>query len=50
MINTYFYTVSYSTVEKNDHIINFHDLSKSYQIFADDILGSGQFGIVYSGM
>lgn len=43
--------MSCSIVEKNDdQIINFHDLSKSYQIFADDILGSGQFGIVYSGM
>lgn len=25
------------------------DVSQLYQIFADDILGSGQFGIVYGG-
>lgn len=25
------------------------DISSVYQIFADDVLGSGQFGIVYGG-
>lgn len=25
------------------------DISKLYQMFADDVLGSGQFGIVYGG-
>jgi hypothetical protein len=27
-----------------------HDISQLYQIFPDDVLGSGQFGIVYGGM
>jgi len=26
------------------------DISQWYQIFADDVLGSGQFGIVYGGV
>ena len=26
------------------------DISQLYQIFPDDVLGSGQFGIVYGGM
>lgn len=26
------------------------DISQMYQIFADDVLGSGQFGIVYGGV
>ena len=26
-----------------------HDISQLYQIFPDDVLGSGQFGIVYGG-
>lgn len=25
------------------------DMSQLYQIFPDDVLGSGQFGIVYGG-
>jgi protein kinase D len=25
------------------------DMSQLYQIFADEVLGSGQFGIVYGG-
>jgi protein kinase D len=25
------------------------DISSVYQIFADEVLGSGQFGIVYGG-
>ena len=26
-----------------------NDISQIYQIFADEVLGSGQFGIVYGG-
>ena len=26
------------------------DISKAYQIFPDEVLGSGQFGIVYGGV
>ena len=26
------------------------DISQSYQIFPDEVLGSGQFGIVYGGV
>uniref|UniRef100_A0A8C4GTK0 Serine/threonine-protein kinase n=1 Tax=Dicentrarchus labrax TaxID=13489 RepID=A0A8C4GTK0_DICLA len=29
--------------------IQLHDISSVYQIFADEVLGSGQFGIVYGG-
>lgn len=39
-----------SAVEKNEQILNFLDLSQLYQIFPDEVLGSGQFGIVYGGM
>lgn len=35
-------------------IINFtaclQDIGTVYQIFADEVLGSGQFGVVYGGM
>ena len=31
--------------EKNEK-----DISKAYQIFPDEVLGSGQFGIVYGGV
>ncbi|XP_054616876.1 serine/threonine-protein kinase D3-like isoform X2 [Dunckerocampus dactyliophorus] len=33
----------------NSHIQENVDISSVYQIFADDVLGSGQFGIVYGG-
>ncbi|XP_056283469.1 serine/threonine-protein kinase D3-like isoform X2 [Pseudoliparis swirei] len=36
-------SVSNSQIQENV------DISSVYQIFADDVLGSGQFGIVYSG-
>lgn len=29
---------------------NVQDIGKLYQIFADEVLGSGQFGIVYGGV
>lgn len=34
------------TDEPEDRI---SDMSQLYQIFADEVLGSGQFGIVYGG-
>lgn len=30
-------------------LLVFQDISSVYQIFADEVLGSGQFGIVYGG-
>ena len=33
------------------HFIAFpQDIGTVYQIFADEVLGSGQFGVVYGGM
>lgn len=29
--------------------VSFQDISLQYQIFPDEVLGSGQFGIVYGG-
>lgn len=34
----------------SDHEENVPDISKLYQIHADEVLGSGQFGIVYGGV
>lgn len=31
-------------------IIFVQDIASVYQIFSDEVLGSGQFGIVYGGM
>uniref|UniRef100_A0A3Q3FBL6 protein kinase C n=1 Tax=Labrus bergylta TaxID=56723 RepID=A0A3Q3FBL6_9LABR len=31
------------------HIISVQDIASVYQIFSDEVLGSGQFGIVYGG-
>ena len=38
----------YSTPEQPDK--EEKDISKAYQIFPDEVLGSGQFGIVYGGV
>ena len=45
-----------ATNENGEHMIleetarqEKNDISQYYQIFPDDILGSGQFGIVYGG-
>lgn len=34
----------------NSYIIPVQDIASVYQIFSDEVLGSGQFGIVYGGM
>lgn len=31
------------------HLIILQDIGTVYQIFADEVLGSGQFGVVYGG-
>ncbi len=31
-------------------IAHLQDIGTVYQIFADEVLGSGQFGVVYGGM
>ncbi|XP_078592773.1 serine/threonine-protein kinase D1-like isoform X3 [Branchiostoma floridae x Branchiostoma japonicum] len=36
--------------QTNDPMDGNLDISQQYQIFADDILGSGQFGVVYGGV
>ncbi|CAL4068281.1 unnamed protein product, partial [Meganyctiphanes norvegica] len=38
----------YQGMDKEEAICN--DISQIYQIFADEVLGSGQFGIVYGGL
>lgn len=35
---------------QSDHSSNSRDISSQYQIFPDEVLGSGQFGIVYGGI
>jgi len=36
--------------KKDDREDRIADISQLYQIFPDEILGSGQFGIVYGGI
>lgn len=38
--------------KKNSYHTNhlLQDIASVYQIFSDEVLGSGQFGIVYGGM
>lgn len=45
----YVYIVSRSVIESTNES-QITDMSLLYQIFPDEILGSGQFGIVYGGM
>ncbi|XP_050438733.1 serine/threonine-protein kinase D1 isoform X2 [Adelges cooleyi] len=42
-------TNSRSVIEANEQQQNIADMSQLYQIFPDEVLGSGQFGIVYGG-
>lgn len=46
----YVYIVSHSVIETNKQQQNVTDMSQLYQIFPDEVLGSGQFGIVYGGV
>ena len=39
-----------ATPEQPESEKNEKDISKAYQIFPDEVLGSGQFGIVYGGV
>lgn len=41
--------MSHSVIETNQQQ-NVTDMSQLYQIFPDEVLGSGQFGIVYGGV
>lgn len=41
--------MSHSVIETNEQQCNVTDMSQLYQIFPDEVLGSGQFGIVYGG-
>lgn len=48
-IKVYDYDVN--SDEENDGAASFlQDIGMIYQIFADEVLGSGQFGVVYGGM
>ena len=38
------------TAEKNEKEGRETEISQAYQIFPDEVLGSGQFGIVYGGV
>lgn len=40
---------NYPGIGKCIHLCVFQDISEFYQIFSDEVLGSGQFGVVYSG-
>ncbi|XP_056021633.1 serine/threonine-protein kinase D1-like isoform X16 [Ostrea edulis] len=47
-------TTDNGNVSEEDHVQKIHksripDISQLYQIYPDDVLGSGQFGIVYGG-
>lgn len=42
--------MSHSVIETNQQQQNVTDMSQLYQIFPDEVLGSGQFGIVYGGV
>lgn len=42
--------MSHSVIETNEQQCNVTDMSQLYQIFPDEVLGSGQFGIVYGGL
>lgn len=42
--------MSRSVNETNEQQQTVTDMSQLYQIFPDEVLGSGQFGIVYGGM
>lgn len=37
-------------IENNIFFFFLQDIGMIYQIFADEVLGSGQFGVVYGGM
>lgn len=39
-----------SVIETSEQGHNTSDMSQLYQIFPDEVLGSGQFGIVYGGI
>lgn len=41
--------LSHSVIETSEQGHNTSDMSQLYQIFPDEVLGSGQFGIVYGG-
>lgn len=52
LINSFEYYTTLSDASKSsiaDSASDQLDISKLYQIFPDDVLGSGQFGIVYGG-
>lgn len=42
-------SISVSASDSNDSEDKVTDMSQLYQIFPDEVLGSGQFGIVYGG-
>lgn len=43
------YCIDAFTDQSSEYEENVQDISKLYQIYADEVLGSGQFGIVYGG-
>lgn len=44
------FTLLHQTGTSSEAEENVQDIGKLYQIFADEVLGSGQFGIVYGGL
>lgn len=47
LFSTFVLSISGASSENEENV---QDISKLYQIYADEVLGSGQFGIVYGGV
>lgn len=45
----FLFIASHSVIETSEQEQNVTDMSQLYQIFPHEVLGSGQFGIVYGG-
>lgn len=47
--NAVFNFFLFAHIWKQSDLLFVQDISSVYQIFADEVLGSGQFGVVYGG-
>lgn len=50
VINSCLFSIHTLTGQSSEYEENVQDISQIYQIYADEVLGSGQFGIVYGGV